>query len=106
MCKTFDLDSWQAKLFALEIANEVGKGILKELLLEPKTASQLSAKVGIPLPTVLFHLQRLESSGIVQSKKALGKRLREVKVYSVPSDEIVIKIGGEENGREGYQQEG
>ena len=31
MSKEFDYDSWQAKMIALEIANEVGRGILKSL---------------------------------------------------------------------------
>jgi predicted ArsR family transcriptional regulator len=95
----FDYDSWQAKLIALELASKIGKGILKELITSSKTASQLSESLDIPLPTVLFHLQRLESAGLIQSKKALGKRLREVKVYSVPSTEIVIDLGGNENDR-------
>jgi len=95
----FDYDSWQAKLIALEIANEVGRGLLKELADDSKTASQLAESLGIPLPTVLYHLSRLESAGIIQSRKALGKRLREVKVYHGTSTEIVFKIGGNENGR-------
>ena len=95
MTTVYDFDSHQAKIMALELANEVGKGILKELLRAPRTASQLSEAMGIPLPTVLFHLSRLETTGIVRSKRALGKRLREVKLYSVPSTEIVFRIGGE-----------
>jgi len=95
----FDYDSWQAKLIALELASKIGKGILKELITSSKTASQLSESLDIPLPTVLFHLQRLESAGLIRSKKVLGKRLREVKVYSVPSTEIVIDLGGNENDR-------
>ena len=94
----FDYDSWQAKLIALELANEVGRGILRELIATPHTASQLSEIMEIPLPTTLFHLQRLESAGLIQSKKALGKRLREVKLYSVPSAEIVIDLGGNSSG--------
>jgi predicted ArsR family transcriptional regulator len=95
----FDYDSWQAKLVALELANDIGKGILKTLITSSRTASQLSESLDIPLPTVLFHLQRLESAGLIRSKKALGKRLREVKVYSVPSTEIVIDLGGKEDDR-------
>lgn len=101
MSKEFDYDSWQAKMIALEIANEVGRAILKSLAEDPKTASQLSNLLEIPLPTILFHISRLEESGIVDSKKALGKRLREVKVYSVSSTEITFKIGGEPNGQKG-----
>ena len=101
MTDKFDFDSWQAKMIALEIANEVGRAILKSLSAEPKTATQISKSLIIPLPTILFHLSRLEEAGIVVSKKALGKRLREVKVYSVTSNDIVFRIGGEKNGQEG-----
>ncbi len=106
MCSEFDYDSWQAKMIALEIANEVGRAILKSLSEESKTASQLSACLEIPLPTILFHMSRLEESGIVESKRALGKRLREVKVYSVASTQIVFNIGGESNGQEGNEETG
>lgn len=95
MSTVFDYDSWQAKLVALELANDVGRELLKHISKEAYTASQLSDKLNIPLPTVLFHLTRLETAGVVECKKALGKRLREVKYYMVPSSEIVFKIGGE-----------
>jgi predicted transcriptional regulator len=101
MTGKFDFDSWQAKMIALEIANEVGRAILRSLSTEPKTATQMSKALSIPLPTILFHLSRLEEAGIVGSKKALGKRLREVKVYSVTSTDIVFRIGGEKDGQEG-----
>jgi len=101
MTSKFDFDSWQAKMVALEIANEVGRAILRSLTQQPKTATQMSKDLSIPLPTVLFHLSRLEEAGIVGSKKALGKRLREVKVYSVSSADIVFNIGGEKNGKQG-----
>ena len=84
-------------MIAMELANDVGKGILKALTDEPATASQLSDSLGIPLPTVMFHLSRLETAGIVETKTGLGKRLREVKYYYVPSTEIVFKIGGSES---------
>lgn len=98
MTTEFDFDSWQAKLVALEIANEVGRAILKSLSDEPKTATQISKALGIPLPTILFHISRLEEAGIVNSRKALGKRLREVKIYAMASTDIVFRIGGEING--------
>jgi predicted transcriptional regulator len=98
MTAEFDFDSWQAKMIALEIANEVGRAMLKSLSAEPKTASQMSRELSIPLPTILFHIARLEEAGIVKSRKALGKRLREVKVYSVSSTDIVFRIGGEKDG--------
>ena len=90
----FDFDSWEARLIAMELANDVGKGILKALTEEPATASQIARSLGIPLPTVMFHLSRLEVSGIVETKTGFGKQLREVKYYYVPANEIVFRIGG------------
>ena len=100
MSREFDYESWQAKMIALELANEVGRAIIKSLAEEPKTASQLSKALEIPLPTILFHISRLDEAGVVESRRALGKRLREVKVYSVPSTEITFKIGGGKNEQE------
>ena len=99
MTKTFDFESWQAKLVALELANKIGREIMKALSAAPKTPSQLANAMGIPLPTVLFHLARLETAGVVECRRGLGKRLREVKYYKVSSQEIVFKIGGEKNER-------
>jgi predicted ArsR family transcriptional regulator len=106
MTSKFDFDSWQAKMVALEIANEAGRAILRSLSEQPKTATQMSKSLSIPLPTILFHLSRLEESGLVVSKKALGKRLREVKVYSVSSADIVFNIGGGKDGQEGNREAG
>jgi len=100
MTDRFDFDSWQAKMIALEIANEVGRAILRSLSEQPKTASQMSKSLGIPLPTILYHLSRLEEAGVVVYRKSLGKRLREMKVYSVSSTDIVFRIGGEKDGQE------
>ena len=94
----FDYDSWQARVVALELANKIGREIIRCLLEAPHTPSQLAAAMGIPLPTVLFHLTRLETAGVVECRRGLGKRLREVKYYRVPSPEIVFKLGGVKNG--------
>lgn len=106
MAKDFDFDSWKAKMVALEIANEAGRAILKCLSAGPKTASQVSSELSIPLPTILFHISRLEEAGIVVSVKKLGKRLREVKLYSLSSTDIVFRIGGGQDGQEGNGETG
>ena len=62
---------------------------------QPRTASQLSRILQIPLPTVLYHLSRLEMVGLVDYFKGTGKRLREVKYYRASSSTITFRIGGE-----------
>ncbi|MBS7627718.1 winged helix-turn-helix transcriptional regulator, partial [Candidatus Bathyarchaeota archaeon] len=94
---TFDYDTWQARLVALELANEVGRNIMGLLSKKPYTASQISRELGLPISTVLYHLTRLEISGILETFPSHGKRLREVRYYSARSSRIVFNIkGGEE----------
>ena len=105
MSKKFDYDSWQAKMIALEIANEVGRAILKSLAEDPKTASQLSRTLEIPLPTILFHISRLEESEIVDSKKVLVITNRKEAINAAcalaQNGDIILVAG---KGHEKYQE--
>lgn len=97
---TFDYGTWQARLVALELANDVGRNIMRLLSKKPHTASQISRELGLPISTVLYHLTRLEVSGVLETFPSHGKRLREVRYYRARSSRIVfnIKGGEEENG--------
>jgi DNA-binding transcriptional ArsR family regulator len=107
---TFDYDSWQAKLVALELASEVGRKIMGLVSEKPYTATQISEKLKLPISTVLYHLARLETTGLIETFRGYGKRLRDVKYYRSSSSRIVFEIkGGEkENGKrirkEGYER--
>jgi DNA-binding transcriptional ArsR family regulator len=100
----FDYDSWQAKLVALELANEVGRAIMDLVSKKPYTATQLSEKLKLPISTVLFHLARLETVGLVDTWRGYGKRSRDVKYYRVRSSKIVFKIIGGEKENEKRQR--
>ncbi|MCW4021220.1 MAG: winged helix-turn-helix domain-containing protein, partial [Candidatus Bathyarchaeota archaeon] len=93
---TFDYDSWQAKLVALELANEVGRAIMKLVSKKPYSATQISKKLGLPISTVMFHLARLETVDLVTVARGYGKRLRDVKYYRARSSKIVFDFGGGE----------
>lgn len=90
----FDYDSWQAKLVALELANEVGRNIMRLLSKRPYTASQISKELGLPISTVLYHLTRLDVAGVLNGFQSHGKRMREVRYYRVRSSRIVFNIKG------------
>lgn len=98
---TFDYDSWEAKMMALELANEVGRGIIRLISEKPYTATQISEKLKMPISTVLYHLARLETVGVVKTFRGYGKRLRDVKYYRNPQSKIIfdLKGGEKENGR-------
>jgi len=97
---TFDYDSWEAKLIALELANEVGREIMKIISEKPYTATQISEKLKIPISTVLYHLARLETVGVVKTYRGYGKRLRDVKYYRASSSKITFEVKGGEKGNE------
>ena len=88
----FDYNSWQAKMATLEIGSTIGKAILEKLCEEGMTVTQLSNELSVPLPTVLYHLTRLEMTGVVSTQIKLGKRLREVKKYNLAVDRVVLNI--------------
>jgi len=90
----FDYDSWKAKMATLEIGSTIGKAILERLSKQGLTATQLSNELSVPLPTVLYHLTRLEMIGVVSTQTKLGKRLREMKCYRLAADKVVLSIKG------------
>lgn len=67
--------------------------ILKVLLQHPEglTASEISSKINLTLPTTLTHLNQLISAGLIKWIYAKrGKRL--LKLYKVTSKEIVLNV--------------
>ena len=96
MAVSFDFDAWQGRLAALELANEVGKQIMKLVSKEPFTATQISEKLELPISTVLFHLTRLELIGLVESFHFYGKRMREVRYYRTAASSVTFRLDGGE----------
>ncbi len=98
---SFDYDSWQARLVALELANEVGRGIITLISKKPYSATELSEELEIPLPTIIYHLTRLETAGVVKTSHGYGKRWRDVKYYQASFSKLTFEIKEEEkNGKE------
>jgi predicted transcriptional regulator len=90
----FDYTSLEAKIVAQEIANEVGKKIIALLSKQEYTASELSTKLNLPLPTVLYHLSRLEMANVVTCRTRFSEHLRIAKYYKIFSPRIIFDIGG------------
>ncbi len=86
-----DLFSEEAKTLASEISNETARKILKELFKKPHSATELSKKLGIPLSTVKYHIDKLTELGVIRVvHKTFGGRLRDVKVYVYDKKAIVF----------------
>lgn len=88
----FRTDDDKAKLLAMQIANDRGREVL-ECVFEgrPKSASEIARMLDIPLPTVMFHIERFLDIGIVKVVKIrMSKKLREIKYYGPAKRAILI----------------
>ncbi len=86
-----------SRKLASEIANDTACEILKELYKNPSSITDISNKLGIPLSTVHYHIDKLVELGIIKvAKRRLGKRLRDVKMY-VQDKEGIIFLSIEKN---------
>ncbi|MDW7727860.1 MAG: helix-turn-helix domain-containing protein [Candidatus Methanoperedens sp.] len=91
----------RSKQLASEICNDTAHEILKELYKNPSSITDLSNKLNIPMSTVQYHIDKLQELGVIKiSRRKLGKRLRDVKMYVYDKESIILlsSIGKSEFG--------
>ncbi len=88
----FRTDDEKAKLLAMQIANDRGREVLECIFRgRPKSASEMARELGIPLPTVMFHIERFLEIGIIKVVRTrMSKKLREIKYYGPAKRAILI----------------
>ncbi|MBU7014219.1 MAG: helix-turn-helix transcriptional regulator [Theionarchaea archaeon] len=93
MVHVFRTDEEKAKLLAMQIANDRGREVLECLFRgRPKSASEIARELNVPLPTVMFHIERFLEIGIIKiAKTRMSKKLREIKYYG-PSKRAILII--------------
>ncbi|MBU7024674.1 MAG: helix-turn-helix domain-containing protein [Theionarchaea archaeon] len=93
MVHIFRTDEEKAKLLARQIANDRGRDVLECLFRgRPKSASEIARELDVPLPTVMFHIERFLEIGIIKiAKTRMSKKLREIKYYG-PSKRAILII--------------
>jgi DNA-binding transcriptional ArsR family regulator len=93
MVHIFRTDEEKAKLLAMQIANDRGREVLECLFRgRPKSATEIARELNVPLPTVMFHIERFLEIGIIKiAKTRMSKKLREIKYYS-PSKRAILII--------------
>ncbi|MFQ5892052.1 MAG: ArsR/SmtB family transcription factor [Candidatus Methanofastidiosia archaeon] len=88
----FTTDEKKAKLLSMELANDTGRRILESVFEKPKSVKRISKELDIPLPTVMFHLERFLEIGIVKVvETSLSKKWREIKYYG-PAKRAILLI--------------
>jgi len=88
----FRTDEEKAKLLAMQIANDRGREVMECIFRgNPKSASEIARELNVPLPTVMFHVERFLEIGIIKIVKTrMSKKLREIKYYGPAKRAILI----------------
>lgn len=84
-------DDEKAKIIAMELANDNGRRIIDSLFIESQSATDLSTKLNIPMPTVMFHLERLMEIGLMEIVDTkLSRKFKDIKYYGPKKTAILI----------------
>ena len=84
-------DDEKAKIVAMELANDNGRRIIDAFFIEPQSASDLANKLELPMPTVMFHIERLMEIGIIEVVDTkLSRKFKDIKYYGPKKTAILI----------------
>jgi DNA-binding transcriptional ArsR family regulator len=97
------LDSDEVDELLAAISSETARGILAELHEEPGTPSEIATRVDTTIQNAQYHLERLETAGLIESAgTAYSEKGREMTVYA-PSDRALVVVAGDEDDTSGLQ---
>lgn len=84
-------DDEKAKIVAMELANDNGRRIIDAFFIAPQSASDLVNKLDLPMPTVMFHIERLMEIGIIGVVDTkLSRKFKDIKYYGPKKTAILI----------------
>jgi len=90
-----------------ELLAAIGSGTARQLLAalhdEPGTPSELASRVDTSIQNAQYHLDRLETAGLIESAgTAYSEKGREMTVYA-PADRALVVVAGKEDDTSGLQ---
>nr|WP_209475402.1 winged helix-turn-helix domain-containing protein [Thermococcus stetteri] len=98
--EVIDIHDERTKELAQILSNEKALSILRLIEEKPRSISEISQELGIPISTVSYHIDRMLKVGLVEvAGKKYGRRLQEVKLYRASSKPILILPGGKKEHR-------
>lgn len=88
-------DEEQARLIGKAIASETAGKILTLMAGREVTASNLVDEIGIPVSTVMYHLENLTAAGLIEvSRIRYSVKGREMKVYRIVDQVLIVSSKG------------
>jgi len=85
------LNDKNSKKISQIISNDTARNILEAIASEPLSASEIAEKLGIPLTTVQYNLERLNDAGLVKVERTkYSEKMKHVKIYAPQRKFVVI----------------
>ncbi|EMA72733.1 ArsR/SmtB family transcription factor [Halorubrum distributum] len=86
------------------VSSKTAQKILAVLIDDPHPASDVAEKVGVSVQNVTYHLDRLEDAGIITPVDIwYSEKAREMTVYGITSEKLVIEFGSKKRGKNSDQ---
>jgi len=74
------------------LSNDTARRILEVLAEAPLSASEVAARLGLPLTTVQYNINKLLDAGLVRVERTkYSEKMREVKIYA-PARKLVVIV--------------
>ena len=85
------LNDKNSKKITQIISSDTARNILEAVTSEPLSTSEIAEKLGIPLSTVQYNLDKLNDAGLVKVERTkYSEKMKEVKIYAPQRKFVVI----------------
>ena len=85
------LNDKNSKKISQIISNDTARNILEAIASEPLSTSELAEKLGIPLSTVQYNLDKLNNAGLAKVERTkYSEKMKRVKIYAPQRKFVVI----------------
>ena len=85
------LNDENSKKISQIISNDTARNILEAVASKPLSASEIAEKLGVPLTTVQYNLEKLNDVGLVKVERIKhSEKRKEVKMYALQRKFVVI----------------
>ena len=86
------LNDKNSKKLSQIISNDTARDVLEAIASKPLSASEIAEKLGIPLTTVQYNLEKLNDVGLVKVERTrYSKKMKHMKIYA-PQRKFVIIV--------------
>jgi DNA-binding transcriptional ArsR family regulator len=88
------LNDKNSKLISQVISNDTARDILETISDAPRSTTEIAEKLGIPLTTVQYNLEKLAEAGLVKvARTRYSRKMKPVKLYAPQRKYVVIAPG-------------